>query len=126
MKIKIGIPNSKFETEAWLRRIQSRSPTRALRELGQNGVKNLSSLTPVDTGETASHWSYVVNRSLGGYQLYFKNDAHNESSANVALLLQYGHGNGKGGYVPPRDYINPALRPVFTTGVDRMLKEVLK
>lgn len=126
MKIDISIPKSEFAIERWLKKVQTRSPAGPLRGLGQNGVKNLSSLTPVDTGETASHWSYQVNKSSGGYQLYWKNDAHTETSANVAMLIQYGHGNGHGGYIPPRDYINPALRPIFTTGVDRMLKEVLK
>jgi hypothetical protein len=79
----------------------------------------LSAATPVETGETAHSWTYEVRQSKGSYEIVWKN-THVVNGANIALLIQYGHGTGTGGYVPGRDYINPAMKPVF----DKILAEV--
>ena len=44
----------------------------------------------------------------------------------IAVIIQYGHGTGTGGYVEGRDYINPAIQPVFDRIVEDVRKEVIK
>lgn len=85
---------------------------RDLQRYGQMGVDALSKATPRDTGETASSWSYTIDRSKSGTTITW-NNSHVNKGANIAILLQYGHGTGTGGYVAGYDYINPAARPVF-------------
>lgn len=79
---------------------------------GQKGVNALSSATPYDSGETAMGWYYEVKKVSGGYSITWKN-RHSVDGSNIAILLQYGHGTGTGGYVAGRDYINPAIKPIF-------------
>lgn len=112
-------------TEAWLKRVAQGDPSSAMKSLGSEGVSKLAAGTPKDTGETASGWRFKVQRTSSGYDLIWYNVAHPRSSANVAKLLQLGHGTGTGGYVPGRDYINPALKPVFSKG-DKLVKELIK
>ena len=97
-----------------------------LRELdryGQMGVDALASATPLDSGETASSWGYEIQRSGKSFSISWTNTNTN-GSVNVAIILQYGHGTGTGGYVPGRDYINPAIRPVFDKIADGVWKVV--
>lgn len=92
-----------------------------LRREGAAGVQALSAATPVESGQTARSWEYEIEKSKRGYQIRWYN-THDNQGANIALLLQYGHGTGTGGYVPGRDYINPAMKSVFdkaTTSVWR-------
>ena len=86
---------------------------------GQKGVQALSSATPVDSGKTASSWNYEIR----GTSIYWTNDNINKG-VNIAVILQYGHGTRNGGYVQGRDYINPAIRPIFDSMVDEIWKEV--
>jgi hypothetical protein len=85
---------------------------------GQLGVQALSSATPVDTGTTAASWNYEIHQSKGSTTLVWTNSNTNKGIP-IALLIQYGHGTGNGGYVAGRDYINPAIQPVF----DQIAKE---
>lgn len=94
-----------------------------LGSLAQEGVAALSRNTPVDSGSTASAWSYSVEKGRGSYTIIWEN--HNvNNGAVIALLLQYGHGTGTGGYVSGRDYINPTMKPVFDSIADRAWKVV--
>lgn len=79
---------------------------------GQAGVTALSNATPVESGETANSWYYEIEVKPGLVSIIWKN-RHVDDGANVAILLQYGHGTGTGGYVQGRDYINPAMKPIF-------------
>lgn len=79
---------------------------------GRSGVVALSSATPVATGITAQSWSYTIVAQNGSYRINWFN-SHRQDGVSVAILLQYGHGTRNGGYVQGRDYINPALRPIF-------------
>lgn len=90
-----------------------------LDRFGRMGVDALASATPLDTGETASSWGYKVTntKSSAGIQWYNTND-------KVAILLQYGHGTGTGGYVQGKDYINPAIQPIFDKIADDVWKKV--
>lgn len=76
------------------------------------GVEALAQATPVKTGKTASSWSYDLIKTNSGYELVFSNSNFN-NGVPIAVILQYGHGTGTGGWVEGRDYINPALQPVF-------------
>ena len=84
-----------------------------LDEYGKKGVFELSKATPVDTGKTASSWSYEIEHTSDGAKLIWSNDSVTKNGDNIAILLQYGHGTNGGGLVIGRDYINPAIRPIF-------------
>lgn len=95
----------------------------ALERTGQKGVDALSAATPVDTGKTASSWSYEIVRGDGTATIKWLN-SDVEGGCNVAMLIQYGHGTRGGTYVEGIDYINPALQPVFDEMADEVWKEV--
>lgn len=94
-----------------------------IEKYGNMGVEQLKNFTPVDTGKTANSWYYDVDKTPNTVTINFKNsnivDGH-----NVAILIQYGHGTKNGGYVVGRDYINPALKPVFDDMADSVWKEI--
>ena len=96
-----------------------------LNHYGQIGVDALAANTPVDTGATAGAWRYSVEKDLKGFKITWYNDNINQD-VNIALILQYGHGTGTGGYVEGIDYINPALRGVFEEIADAVVTEVSK
>lgn len=96
-----------------------------LHKYGQAGVEALAANTPVDTGATAGAWRYSVDLDPQGFRVTWYNDNINED-VNVALILQYGHGTGTGGYVEGIDYINPALKGVFEDMADAVVTEVSK
>ena len=96
-----------------------------LDKYGRDGVAALSSATPVDSGLTASSWTYKIVRSNNSVSLEFHN-SNIQNEVPIAVILQYGHGIGNGGWVQGRDYINPALRPIFDEIANAAWKEVTK
>lgn len=98
---------------------------RDLDKYGKQGVAALSSATPVDTGLTASSWYYKIERDNSTISITFLN-SNVQNGIPIAVILQYGHGTGTGGWVQGRDYINPALRPIFDKIADDAWKEVTK
>lgn len=92
---------------------------------GQAGVAALASATPVDSGRTASSWYYEITRTDTTITIEYKNSNVNKG-VNIAIILQYGHGTGTGGWVEGRDYINPAIQPVFDDIVEKAWREVTK
>lgn len=95
-----------------------------LESAGQKGVDALRAATPHDTGELANSWSYTITRDSS----FAKIEWHNsdiEGGYSVALLVQYGHGTNRGGYVVPHDYINPAIDPIFEE-LSRQIGEEVK
>lgn len=94
---------------------------RLLNKYGKEGVRALSAATPIDSGETASSWSYEIRNSRGSISIQW-NNSHIVNGVPIAIILQYGHGTRNGGYVEGRDYINPALKPIF----DKMANEAWK
>jgi len=84
----------------------------ALDRYGRRGVSALASATPVESGETAASWSYEIQNGDGTAAITFKN-SHIVDGVPIAIILQYGHGTGTGGWVEGRDYINPAIQPIF-------------
>lgn len=98
-------------SERWLKDILD-DDFSDLAEYGRMGVEALRSTTPVESGTTAASWGYEISRTGKGVSIDFTN-SHINDGVNIAIILQYGHGTGTGGYVAGRDYINPAIQPVF-------------
>ena len=96
-----------------------------LDKYGREGVAALSSATPVDTGLTASSWYYEIERKGDSVSINF-NNSNIQNGVPIAVILQYGHGTGTGGWVQGRDYINPSIQPIFDSIVERAWKEVTK
>ena len=94
-----------------------------LDKYGREGVAALASATPVESGKTADSWYYEVKRQNGSATISFYNSNINEG-VPIAIILQYGHGTGTGGWVEGRDYINPAIQPIFDKIVNNAWKEV--
>lgn len=94
-----------------------------LDKYGRAGVEALSNATPKDTGQTVSSWYYEIKRSNGSVSIQFKNSNVHEG-VPIAVILQYGHGTGTGGWVEGRDYINPAIQPIFDAIANNAWKEV--
>lgn len=91
---------------------------------GRDGVQNLASLTPKNSGKTASQWRYEVARTSYGYDIQYYNANVDSQGVPVALLINYGHGTGTGGYVPPKPFIDTALTPVYNKLLSRVSREV--
>lgn len=89
----------------------------------QAGVVALEAATPKETGKTAASWRYEIESDGKNTRIGWYNENVHDG-CNIALLLQYGHGTGTGGYVPGTDYINPAMKPVFDAISDEVWKEV--
>lgn len=119
--ITVKASGSFSKIEAFLSKMSKDTLFSMLHRYGQVGVDALKRATPIDSGMTRDHWSYTVEQTKGRHSITW----HNDNTANgvpIAILLQYGHGTGTGGYVQGRDYINPAIRPIF----DRIAEEVWK
>lgn len=93
-----------------------------LDKYGRMGVKALEDATPRDTGKTASSWYYEIENQNGKVTISFHN-SNVENNVSIAVILQYGHGTRNGGFVEGRDYINPAVQPVFDDIADKAWKE---
>lgn len=96
-----------------------------LDKYGREGVSALASATPVNSGKTAGSWYYEIKRQNGSAVITFNNSNIN-NGVPIAIILQYGHGTRNGGWVEGRDYINPAIRPIFDKIVDNAWREVTK
>ena len=96
-----------------------------LDKYGREGVAALSSATPVDSGETAKSWYYEITNKNGRATITFYN-SNIQNGVPIAIILQYGHGTGTGGWVEGRDYINPAIQPIFDKIADSAWREVTK
>jgi hypothetical protein len=99
-------------TERYLKRLKSAELFAVLNKYGTIGMNALSNATPRESGETAASWYYTIVQRPGYYSIRWHN-RHVEDGIPIAVILQYGHGTGTGGYVQGRDYIMPAIRPVF-------------
>lgn len=111
------------KTTTFLGRIRDLYYKRILDKYGKLGVEALSAATPVDSGETADSWAYEIIETKDGYKIAF-NNTHTNDGVNIALLLQYGHATRNGTFVEGRDFINPAIQPIFDEIVEDVWKEV--
>lgn len=109
--------------EKFLKKVKDGHYMDVLDKYGNVGVSALAQATPKRTGKTAASWGYEIQKERGGYVIYWTNNNSNKDFY-VAISLQYGHGTRNGGYVMGRDYINPAMRPVFDKIAEDAWKEV--
>ena len=123
--IKITQKGDFSKAEMFLDRLREGINNSIFDKYGKRGVEALRNATPVDTGLTASSWSYQVIGGKDSVTIEFHN-SHINKHVNIALILQYGHGTGTGGWVEGRDYINPALQPVFDELAEEAWREVVK
>jgi hypothetical protein len=122
--IRITSTGDFSRTFKFLEKMKNRNIRQLLEKYANQGVSALSSATPVDSGLTANSWTYSIEVSGESAKIYWSNTNTNKG-VNIALILQYGHGTGTGGYVQGRDYINPAMRPVFDKLAEEAWMEVV-
>ena len=109
----------------YFERVKEVVKVRDLDRIGREGVQALSSATPRDTGLTATSWEYSIERSSNRVSINF-NNTNIQNGVPIAIILQYGHGTRNGGYVQGRDYINPAIQPIFDKLAKDAWEEVTK
>ena len=111
-------------TFKFLKKMEKFQVTKILDKYGKMGVNALANATPHDSGKTAESWGYEISVKKEGATIHWTNTNQN-NGVYIAVILQYGHGTGTGGYVRGVDYINPAIRPVFDKIVEEAWMEVL-
>lgn len=112
-------------TEKILKRLGDGDYLKGLEKFGEAGVEALQAATPVDTGKTASSWSYSIEKTKNGVSISWNNSNINKG-LNIAVLIQYGHATGDGTYIEGVDYINPSLRPIFALIAKKAWEEVTR
>lgn len=122
--IRITSKGDFSNTFRFLNKMSKFEINKILEKYGQMGVNALSDATPVDSGATASSWGYEISLKKEGATIHWTN-THQNKGVYIAVILQYGHGTGTGGYVQGRDYINPAIRPVFDKIAEEAWMEVV-
>jgi hypothetical protein len=110
--IRVEVKGDLRKTKKFLKKLEDNDIRSKLDQWGEMGVNALADATPVDTGLVARSWGYRIVETRKGPTIAWYN-TNVEDGALVAILIQYGHGTGTGGYVQGRDYINPAMLPVF-------------
>jgi hypothetical protein len=113
------------KTTRYLERVKGVFNLSILDKYGREGVAALASATPSETGLTASSWYYKITRENGTAKITF-NNSNIQNGVPIAIILQYGHGTGTGGWVEGRDYINPAIQPIFDKITNEAWREVTK
>ena len=111
--------------DRYFERVREAAKVGVLDKYGRAGVSALSSATPVESGKTASSWYYEIEHQNGSVSIVYKNSNINDG-VPIAIILQYGHGTGTGGWVEGRDYINPAIQPIFDKIAEDAWREVTK
>lgn len=123
--IKFSYSGDLNKTRNFLKSLQQKKFLSKLDKYGRMGVEALRDATPKDTGKTANSWDYIIEDTGDAVTITWTNSNENRSIP-IALLIQYGHGTGTGGWVAGRDYINPALRPIFDEIAKSAWEEVTK
>ena len=125
MSVSFDITGDFEKTYDFLKRMSRGDAFKVLEKYGKLGVDALASATPIDSGDTASSWTFEVEQTGSTYSINWLNTNVN-GGVNIAIILQTGHGTGTGGYVQGRDYINPAIQPVFDKIANEVWREVTK
>ena len=123
MRVNFEVSGGFTKTERFLNRMKRHEYLNVLDEFGRDGVQALRNATPVDSGATAEAWDYEIKRTRNYTEIVWTNSNINDG-VPIAIILQYGHGTGTGGYVQGRDYINPAIRPIFDKIAEKAWKVV--
>lgn len=125
MKVSLRHRGDFANTVRYLQKARKNASLTFLDKYGRAGVAALASATPVDTGLTASSWHYKITEKNGLYVITFLN-SNIQNGIPIAIILQYGHGTRNGGWVEGRDYINPAIQPIFDKLANEAWREVTK
>lgn len=123
--ISIKVKGDYKKATSFLEKLKNALKLGMLDKYGKMGVEALQDATPKDTGLTAASWNYEINRSQNSVSIVWTN-TNIQNGANIAVLIQYGHGTGWGSYVQGVDYINPALAPIFQQIADDSWKEITR
>ena len=123
--IKIKQTGKFSKTEKYLKYVTSAINQDLLEQYGREGVNALASSTPIDSGLTAKSWYYEINKNKTSVTISFHN-SNIQNGIPIAIVLQYGHGTRNGGWVQGRDYINPAIQPIFDKIANQAWKEGTK
>lgn len=121
--ISASVSGSFKRTEAFLKKLSNGDIYQGLEQLAREGVAALASATPIDSGLAATSWDFKITRTKKSCTIIWTN-SDVENGFPVAIMLQYGYGTGTGGYVQGKDYINPAMKPVFDRIADKVWKVV--
>lgn len=121
--VSFNVSGSFKNLEKFLQKTSRGDHFRNLDRYGKEGVDALASATPIDSALTSTSWDYEIKRSGKSTSIVWTN-SHVEDGVPIAIILQYGHATGNGGYVQGRDYINPALKPVFDKIAENVWKAV--
>ena len=113
------------KTRKLLERAKKMDLKSILDKYGRLGVEALAKATPKDTGKTAESWSYKIQYDKSGVSISWLNSNVNKGIP-IAVILRFGHGTGTGGYVQGRDYISPAILPIFDDIANNAWEEVVK
>lgn len=116
--------DGQFDMSKWLSQVKNKKLRDTLATAGERGVAALRANTPVGTGKTAKSWAYKVKQTKRGVKIVWYNTNIN-NKVPIAIILQYGHGTRQGGYVQGKDYINPAMKPIFDE-IDRMVERSIR
>lgn len=122
--VKMTSSGSFKNSYKFLRFLYNKGHLAKIEQYAQKGVEALRSATPVDTGKTAASWGYLIDESKDNLTITWTNNNKSKDGTPIVLLLQFGHGTGWGGYVKGRDFINPALKPIFDEIAEDVWKEV--
>lgn len=121
--IKLKVKGNFSKTEKYLKKIKGTISKELLKECGVRGVEALRNATPIDSGNTAKSWDYNIYETDKNVIIEWTN-SNTVNGVNIAILLQYDHATGNGGFVKGRDYINPAIKPVFNEILETIRKGV--
>ena len=123
--IKIRQKGDFSKVTKYFEKLKATDRRRILEKYGKDGVAALASATPIESGRTAASWYYTIENKQGSSSISFHN-SNIQNGVPIAIILQYGHGTRNGGWVEGRDYINPALQPVFDRIAEDAWREVTK
>lgn len=124
--IKIKSKGNFKNTERVINNVLKKKYVTQLESLAREGVRALSDATPVDTGKTAASWDYKILITRNKIKIVWINNNLNNHGTPIAILIQLGHATSSGSYVQGRDYINPAMRPIFDEIAQKAWREVTK
>jgi hypothetical protein len=112
MGISVSTSGSYANTRSHLQKLARGDFYQGLDRYARAGADALAKASPIDSGLAANSWSYKIVKNGASLTIsWFNTDE--ENGFPVAVMLQYGYSTGTGGYVRGRDYINPAMRPIF-------------
>ena len=124
MKISFTSKGDFSKTIKFLNKMKNVKINNILSKYGEIGVNALSQATPKDSGVTSRSWNYKIEVNNDNASIVWYN-TNVVKGVNIAVILQYGHGTRNGGWVEGRDYINPAMKPIFDKIADQIWKEVI-